>query len=131
MHAAVAFFGGVCAVIGALLLLAAVSGINYGGLSIQTEVALAVIVLVIAILAAWILYTGLAANLAKVKTGLEALIGARGIAVTDLKPKGEIRVMGEFWQATAKDKWITNGETVEVTGMEGMFLVVKPAGEKA
>jgi membrane-bound serine protease (ClpP class) len=131
MHAAVAFFGGVCAVIGALLLLAAVSGINYGGLSIQTEVALAVIVLVIAILAAWILYTGLAANLAKIKTGKEALIGARGIAVTDLKPKGEIRVMGEFWQATAKDKRITNGEIVEVTGMEGMFLVVKPAGEKA
>jgi membrane-bound serine protease (ClpP class) len=131
MHAAVAFFGGVCAVIGALLLLAAVSGINYGGLSIQTEVALAVIVLVIAILAAWILYTGLAANLAKVKTGLEALIGARGIAVTDLKPKGEIRVMGEFWQATAKDKWITNGERVKVIDIEGMFLAVKPVEDKA
>jgi membrane-bound serine protease (ClpP class) len=131
MHAAVAFFGGVCAVIGALLLLAAVSGINYGGLSIQTEVALAVIVLVIAILAAWILYTGLVANLAKVKTGLEALIGARGIAVTDLKPKGEIRVMGEFWQATAKDKWITNGERVKVIDIEGMFLAVKPAEDKA
>ena len=127
MHAAVAFFGGVFAVIGALLLLAAVSGINYGGLSIQTEVALAIIVLVIAILAAWILYTGLAANLAKIKTGKEALIGSRGIAVTDLKPKGEIRVMGEFWQATAKDKWITNGERVEVIDTEGMFLVVKPA----
>ncbi len=131
MHAAVAFFGGVCAVIGALLLLAAVSGINYGGLSIQTEVALAVIVLVIAILAAWILYTGLAANLAKIKTGKEALIGARGIAVTDLKPKGEIRVMGEFWQATAKDKWITNGERVKVIDIEGMFLAVKPAEDKA
>jgi membrane-bound serine protease (ClpP class) len=131
MHGAVAFFGGVCAVIGALLLLAAVSGINYGGLSIQTEIALAVIVLVIVILAAWMLYTGLAANLAKIKTGKEALIGSRGIATTDLKPKGEIRVMGEFWQATAKDKWITNGEKVKVVDMDGMFLVVIPADDKA
>ena len=131
MHATVAFFGGVCAVIGALLLLAAVSGINYGGLSIQIEVALAVIVLVIAILAAFILYKGLTANLAKIKTGKEALIGSRGIAVTDLKPQGEIRVMGEFWQAAAKDKWITKGEKVEVVDMDGMFLVVKPADDKA
>lgn len=131
MHAAFAFFGGVCVVIGALLLVAAVSDINYGGLSIQAEVALAVIVLVIAILAAGILYTGLAANLSKIKTGKEALIGSRGVAITDLKPKGEIRVMGEFWQATAKDKWITNGERVEVVDMDGMFLVVKPTDGKA
>lgn len=131
MHAAVAFLGGVCAVIGAVLLVIAISGINYGGLSIQTEVALAVIVLVIAILAAWMLYKGLAAKGTKIKTGKESLIGAKGIAITDLKPKGEIRVMGEFWQATAKDKWITNGERVEVIDMEGMFLVVKPAEDKA
>ena len=131
MHAWLAFLGGTCAFIGALLIIAAFSSVNYYGISTQMEIALAIIALAIAILAAWMLYKGLAANLAKVKTGLEALIGARGIAVTDLKPKGEIRVMGEFWQATAKDKWITNGETVEVTGMEGMFLVVKPAEEKA
>ncbi len=131
MHAWLAFLGGTCAFIGALLIIAAFSSVNYYGISTQMEIALAIIALAIAILAAWMLYKGLAANLAKVKTGLEALIGARGIAVTDLKPKGEIRVMGEFWQATAKDKWIINGETVEVTGMEGMFLVVKPAEEKA
>jgi membrane-bound serine protease (ClpP class) len=131
MHAWLAFLWGTCAFIGALLIIAAFSSVNYYGISTQMEIALAIIALAIAILAAWMLYKGIAANNAKVKTGLEALIGARGIAVTDLKPKGEIRVMGEFWQATAKDKWIINGETVEVTGMEGMFLVVKPAGEKA
>ena len=83
-----------------------------------------------AALAAWMLYKGVKARLFKVKTGKEALIGAKGVAVTDLKPIGEIRVIGEFWQATAKDEWIKNGETVEVVGMEGMFLVVKPAKEK-
>ena len=131
MHALLAFLGGICTVIGALLIAAAVSNVSYYGINAQTEIVLAFIVIAIAILAAWMLYKGITANIAKIKTGKEALIGARGIAVTDLKPKGEIRVMGEFWQATAKDKWITNGETVEVTGMEGMFLVVKPAGENA
>jgi membrane-bound serine protease (ClpP class) len=131
MHALLAFLGGICTVIGALLIAAAVSNVSYYGINAQTEIVLAFIVIAIAILAAWILYKGITANIAKIKTGKEALIGARGIAVTDLKPKGEIRVMGEFWQATAKDKWIINGETVEVTGMEGMFLVVKPAGAKA
>jgi membrane-bound serine protease (ClpP class) len=77
------------------------------------------------------LYKGVKAKLFKVKTGKEALIGARGVAVTDLKPTGEIRVVGEFWQATTKDEWIKNGETVEVVGLEGMFLAVKPAKEKA
>jgi membrane-bound serine protease (ClpP class) len=76
------------------------------------------------------LYKGVKATLFKVKTGKEALIGARGTAVTDLKPVGEIRVVGEFWQATAKDEWIKKGEPIEVVGLEGMFLVVKPAKEK-
>jgi membrane-bound ClpP family serine protease len=40
-------------------------------------------------------------------------------------------VMGEFWQATAKDTTIENGQAVEVVGMEGMFLIVKKVEEKA
>ncbi len=130
MHAAVAFLGGICTVLGALLLTAASLGTNFAGLSVQTEIALAVIVFVIAILSAGLLYKGLAANQAKIKTGQEALIGARGVAVTDLKPKGEIRVMGEFWEAIAKDKGISTGEEVEVLCMKGMFLVVKRTEEK-
>ncbi len=131
MHAAVALFAGICAVIGILFLALVISGINYGGLSMQVEIVLAVIVLVIAVLAVLILYKGIAANLAKIKTGREALIGSRGIAVTDLKPKGEIRIMGEFWQATAKDKWINNGQRVEVVDLDGLFLLVKPVDDKA
>ncbi len=131
MHAAVALFAGGCAVIGILFLVLVISGVNYGGLSLQVEIVLAVVVLVIAVLAVLILYKGLAANLAKIRTGREALIGSRGIAVTDLKPKGEIRIMGEFWQAAAKDKWINSGERVEVVDLDGLFLLVKPVDDKA
>jgi|SRR3990170_6233626 len=130
MHAWLAFLAGVLTVIGVLLIIAAFLGINYYGISTQMEIALALIVIAIAILAAWMLYKGITANLAKIKTGKEALIGAKGVAATDLKPKGEIRVMGEFWQATSKGTPIARGQAVEVTGMEGMFLVVKPDEEK-
>jgi membrane-bound serine protease (ClpP class) len=85
----------------------------------------------LAALAVWMLYKGVRAHLSKVKTGKEALIGSRGVAVTDLNPAGEIRVVGEFWQATAKVGWIGKGEEVEVVGLEGLFLVVRPYKEKA
>jgi membrane-bound serine protease (ClpP class) len=131
MHGWLAFLSGILVVVGAILLIEASYGVTYYGLSTQTTIAIAAILLVVAALTAWLLYAALRAQYAKVKTGKEALIGAKGVAVTDLDPKGEIRVIGEFWQATAKNAHISSGQTVEVIGLEGMFLVVKPSEEKA
>ena len=50
------------------------------------------------------------AQFRRIKTAKDALIGARGVAITVIKPKGEVRVMGEFWEATAKDTTITAGQ---------------------
>ena len=131
MHAALAFIIGILVAIGAFLLFAAVSGITFYGVAIQVEGSLAVTLFVVALILALIFYAGVKAQFRRVKTGKEALIGARGIATSDLKPKGEVRVMGEFWEATAKDTTITAGQTVEVVGMDGVYLVVKPAEQKA
>jgi membrane-bound serine protease (ClpP class) len=132
MHGWLAFISGILVVIGSVLLFAAFSGVTYYGFDSQMMIATAIVLLVIAAIATWMLYAALRAQYAKVKTGKEALIGAKGTAVTDLNPKGEIRVLGEFWQATAaKGTSISNGQTVEVVDMDGMFLVVKPAEEKA
>jgi membrane-bound serine protease (ClpP class) len=131
MHASLAFIVGVLVTIGAFLSFAALSGTTYYGIAIQVEETIAVALFIIALIVGWIFYAGVKAQFKRVKTGKEALIGARGIATTDLEPKGEIRVMGEFWEATAKDKTITVGQAVEVIGMDGMFLVVKPAEQKA
>jgi membrane-bound ClpP family serine protease len=130
MHAWLVFLTGVLVIIGAFLFFAALSGTAYYGIAIQIEATLAVTLLIIGAILAWIFYIGVKAQYSKVKTGKEALIGAKGVATTDLKPKGEVRVMGEFWQATAKDTTIASGQAVEVVGMEGMFLVVKPVEEK-
>ena len=107
------------------------SGIAFYGVAVIAEGSLAATLFVVALIIALIFYAGIKAQFRRVKTGKEALIGARGIATTDLKPKGEVRVMGEFWEATAKDATITAGQAVEVVSMDGVYLVVKPAEQKA
>ncbi len=97
---------------------------------VQGLIVLTVVLLTMAGIGTWILYLAVRAQYSRVKTGAEALIGTTGIAITDLNPKGEIRVMGEFWQAISRKASIKNGQMVEIVSMDGMFLVVKPAEEK-
>ena len=61
----------------------------------------------------------------KAATGEEVIIGSRGFASTRLDPLGEVRVMGEHWRARAEDASIEAGAEVEVTGREGLLLVVR------
>ena len=126
MHGWLAFIIGVLTAVGGFLFFSAFEGIAFYGLALQVEVAIAAALLIVAGIVAYIFYVGIKAQEKNVKTGREALVGSKGIATSDLKPRGEIRVQGEFWQATAKDKEIHNGQPVEVVGMEGMFLIVKP-----
>ena len=127
MHAGLAFVIGILVTIAAFLFFAGISGTTYYGLAVSVEVTVGITLIIVALIVAVIFYIGVKAQYRRVITGKEALIGAKGIATTDLKPKGEVRVMGEFWEATAKDSAIQTGQTVEVVGMEGMVLVVKPA----
>ncbi len=131
MNAALAFIIGILVAIGVFLLFVAFLGIAFYGVGIMAEGSLAATFLVVALILGLIFYAGVKAQFRRVKTGKEALIGARGITTTDLNPKGEIRVMGEFWEATAKDATIAAGQTVEVVSMEGVYLVVKPVEQKA
>jgi membrane-bound serine protease (ClpP class) len=131
MHGTFAFVAGICTTIGALLLILALSGITYYGITPQEQVALAIVLIAIAVLSSWLLYYALRARKLKVQTGKEALIGSNGKATTDLNPNGTVRVNGEFWEATAKNGWIRMSEPVKVVGMEGMFLIVETIEEKA
>ncbi len=131
MHAGLAFIIGILVTTAAFLFFAAISGTTYYGLAISVELTLGVTLIVVALIVSVIFYIGVKAQFKRVKTGKEALIGAKGIATSDLKLKGEVRVMGEFWEATSKNGEIATGQTVEVVGMEGMLLVVKPVEQKA
>ena len=59
------------------------------------------------------------------KVGPETLVGATGLAVTDCKPEGTVRVRGEDWQARC-DAGVAAGERVRVLARDRLTLVVEP-----
>jgi membrane-bound serine protease (ClpP class) len=60
-----------------------------------------------------------------VTSGSEALLGQEGVAVSDLAPRGTVRVAHEDWTAVADLNPIEAGETVEVVAVEGVTLRVR------
>jgi membrane-bound serine protease (ClpP class) len=59
-----------------------------------------------------------------VQTGREALIGALGMARTELAPAGLVTVQGELWSARA-DGVIPAGQRVRVLRVDGLRLAVR------
>jgi membrane-bound serine protease (ClpP class) len=70
---------------------------------------------------------GLRAQVRKVTTGTEGIVGEFGEVATALNPRGKVRVHGEVWDAVA-DRPLEIGTRVKVTGVEiGMRLRVEEA----
>jgi membrane-bound serine protease (ClpP class) len=67
------------------------------------------------------------AQLSKVKTGKEGLIGETGVALTDVFKDGKIVVHGEIWNARS-DEQINKGDKVVVVSIEGLMLLIKKGG---
>jgi membrane-bound serine protease (ClpP class) len=61
----------------------------------------------------------------KVKIGPEQLMGKTGTALSELSPRGEVRVEGQTWRALSLGGHVKQGELVEVVGREGLILRVK------
>ena len=58
-------------------------------------------------------------------TGAEALVGAEGVAASDCRPEGTVRVVGELWGAVCPDG-VSAGEPVVVESVSGLTLRVRP-----
>jgi membrane-bound serine protease (ClpP class) len=58
--------------------------------------------------------------------GVDELIGLVGRTTTALSPEGKVFVRGEYWNASA-DTEVAEGEAVEITGVDGLLLHVRPA----
>ncbi len=65
------------------------------------------------------------AHRSQVTTGLEGLVHLRGVARSALAPRGKVFVRGEIWNAVAESA-VAVGDEVEVVGVEGMTLKVRP-----
>ncbi len=61
---------------------------------------------------------------APVLMGTQTLIGAHGIATSDLAPEGTVQVKSELWTAIAQDGKIERGQGVQVVRVDGLRLYV-------
>jgi membrane-bound serine protease (ClpP class) len=59
--------------------------------------------------------------------GAEALVGSEGVATSDCRPRGRVRVRGEVWQAVCPEG-ADAGDAVVVEDVSGLTLEVRPAG---
>jgi membrane-bound serine protease (ClpP class) len=62
----------------------------------------------------------------KVQTGAESLVGAKGEVTEALMPLGQIRVLGELWQARSSSE-LPRGTSVRVISVQGLTLEVEAA----
>ena len=74
-----------------------------------------------------LLKVALRARRAKRDVGQIGIVGLRGKAVTPIAPEGTIFVRNELWRARAREI-ISEGESVLVTGLDGITLLVRSAG---
>jgi membrane-bound serine protease (ClpP class) len=87
-----------------------------------------IVVMTIAITAFFVfaLSAGIRAQRARVVSGIHALVGATGIATSDLDPQGTVQVKSELWSAVADGaEAIRKGEPITVVAVEGVKLKVR------
>lgn len=64
------------------------------------------------------------AQMRKVMTSREGLIGARGEALSDVHERGKVLIGGEYWNAFSKEP-IAKGRKVEVVAVDGLNVEVR------
>jgi membrane protein implicated in regulation of membrane protease activity len=63
------------------------------------------------------------------RTPAGSTLGWRGVARTDLAPRGKVFVRGELWNAVS-ERPVAAGEGVEIVDADGLTLRVRPAGTR-
>ena len=121
-HGALGIAGIISLVIGSIMLIDLPSSI----LSISYTTIIIVAVLT-GIFFFGVLSYAVKAQLSKVTTGREGLIGEEGVAKTDVSDGGKVIVQGEVWNGRS-DEPIRQGEKVIVTAVEGLVLKVEKKG---
>ena len=118
-HGALGIAGVISVVIGSIMLIDDPSGVLTISWKSIVTVAAALGIFFFGVIA-----YAVKAQMAKVKTGMEGLIGETGIAKTDIIGKGKVSVHGELWDAKS-DGPIKSGEEVIIIGIEKLVIEVK------
>ena len=62
----------------------------------------------------------------KPRIGEGDLVGKKGVAITDIKPEGQVKVSGEIWKAES-DEEIRKGDKIMVSEQKRLKLKVRKA----
>jgi membrane-bound serine protease (ClpP class) len=62
----------------------------------------------------------------RVKVGAHTLIGQQAVAIGDCRPRGQVRLRGEIWEARCA-AGAAAGDTVVIRDRDGLTLIVEPA----
>jgi membrane-bound serine protease (ClpP class) len=73
---------------------------------------------------------GLRAHRRRVTTGAPGLVGRHAVAVEAVAPQGRVRLGDEYWNAVSSQP-LTVGTEVEVIGVDGLLLRVRPLAKEA
>lgn len=120
-------------ILGAVGILYLSQGLGYSPTPINASVVIELSALVAVGIMAGLYIRWIIGPLRKKKsyTGPESLIGKIGVALTDLKPEGDVRVEGIIWRARFDSGTAKAGEAVMVKAVEELMLVVeKPPAKK-
>ena len=124
-HGVLAIGGAVAIVLGGILLFPDRAGAPRGELATLTAGA----VTTAAILAV-LSFKALAAKRLPDRTGVGVLVGQVVAARTALSPTGKIFVDGALWEARSSEP-VAAGELVEIVGLDGLSVLVRPAPKGA
>lgn len=124
-HGILSIGGVVALLLGSMMLIDQESFLEAMNISIE------LIILIVALSAAFFLFAvtyGIRAHRRKVSTGNEGIVGETGVAISNLKPSGQVQVHGEIWSAESEGDEIKKGDAVTITGIEKLKLKVKRIG---
>jgi membrane-bound serine protease (ClpP class) len=119
-HGILAAGGAVSFLIGSLILFQpGLGGVFRVSLAVILGATLATVVFFL-----FVIGKAIGAQRRKVTTGAEGLVGEVGECVTALRPRGQVRVHGEIWQAVGAEP-VERGTAVEVVRVRGLTLEVR------
>ena len=121
-HGMLAIGGIASLLLGSMMLIKASSPLELAGIS---KLLIVVTTAVVALLFLAVIGAGLKAQKRKPVTGLEAMIGLKGITLTDLVPDGRVKVQGEMWNASSVRGNINKGEEVRINAIKKFTLYVE------
>jgi membrane-bound serine protease (ClpP class) len=121
-HGMLAIGGIISLLLGSMMLIKASSPLEVAGISRLLIISTTAIT---TLLFLFVIGAGLKAQKRAPVTGINAMIGLRGVALSELAPEGRVNVHGELWNAIATGEPINTGERVRVTDIRKFILYVE------